>query len=360
MPQITIDLTDDAYALLTARADRRTITAESFAKDIVSYSLVFGWKDQLEAIQKIRQAVNMAWLSAYLLLPEQQSKHQFTEAELLEHYQLIYQNAKNADELLGQIAPGTTNQIGGPDYLTPPTFSNERFSWLLTEFPLRPFMESLLSEARANYGFTSEHPLFLTIEEDVPEQIRTEAETLHYVLDAFITWISKSLCEGNTINFTVRCDSSDRLRFTFHEETIGMPPEQLARIGEFVSHVDFPLSFGIGFAALHARLLATRHGGKVWAESEGLGKGSMVSFTLPIHAQDFIWDAPDHQKALSELRRSHVILSAWLAEAEWLPAKYLHFDDDARSALAQLARTELDQVLALLDQLEKDHATDHD
>jgi len=39
---------------------------------------------------------------------------------------------------------------------------------------------------------------------------------------------------------------------------------------------------GIGIGLTLAREIVELHGGKMWAESEGLGKGSKFIFTLPV------------------------------------------------------------------------------
>jgi len=62
---------------------------------------------------------------------------------------------------------------------------------------------------------------------------------------------------------------------------IGLPPDQLDRI--FLPfHKTDPRSDGSGLGLAIARRIVEAHGGRVWAESEGPGKGCRVLFSLPL------------------------------------------------------------------------------
>jgi signal transduction histidine kinase len=67
---------------------------------------------------------------------------------------------------------------------------------------------------------------------------------------------------------------------------VGIPPEHLAHIFTRFYRVDKSRSRasggGSGIGLTIARHLVEAHGGKIWAESEGDGKGSRFVFTLPM------------------------------------------------------------------------------
>jgi len=66
---------------------------------------------------------------------------------------------------------------------------------------------------------------------------------------------------------------------------IGLAPELTEKIFEKFYQVDSSMTRqvgGIGMGLPICRELVQLHGGKLWAESEGLGKGAKLSFTLPV------------------------------------------------------------------------------
>ncbi len=76
----------------------------------------------------------------------------------------------------------------------------------------------------------------------------------------------------------------DQIYVAVSDEGIGVPQDQLGRIFERFYQVDGGTSrrfggMGLGLALVHE--IIRRHGGRVWAESEGPGKGLTVIFLLP-------------------------------------------------------------------------------
>jgi histidine kinase len=67
---------------------------------------------------------------------------------------------------------------------------------------------------------------------------------------------------------------------------VGIPAEHLAHIFDRFYRVDASRSRGAGggsgIGLTIARRLVEAHGGRIWAESEGEGKGSVFTFTLPV------------------------------------------------------------------------------
>lgn len=75
------------------------------------------------------------------------------------------------------------------------------------------------------------------------------------------------------------------LRFSVEDTGRGLAPEDLERVFIRFYRVDKSrarTSGGSGIGLTIARHIVEIHGGIIWAESEGEGKGSMFSFTLPL------------------------------------------------------------------------------
>ena len=88
------------------------------------------------------------------------------------------------------------------------------------------------------------------------------------------------------------------------DEGVGVPPDKLPRLFErFYQVQGGPRrkygGMGIGLAL--CKEIVEQHGGRIWAESEGLGKGLTVTFTLPVHRSPYSPDGttteaqPAHQ-----------------------------------------------------------------
>jgi signal transduction histidine kinase len=76
------------------------------------------------------------------------------------------------------------------------------------------------------------------------------------------------------------------LLISVRDTGIGIPAGQLERIFDRFYRVDKSRSRraggGSGIGLTIARHLVEAHGGRIWAESEGEGKGSRFSFMLPL------------------------------------------------------------------------------
>lgn len=90
--------------------------------------------------------------------------------------------------------------------------------------------------------------------------------------------------EGGEVAISVEKKNGD-VQITVSDSGIGIPPEHLTDIFTRFYRVDKSRSRasggGSGIGLTIARLLIEAHGGRIWAESEGKGKGSRFIFTLP-------------------------------------------------------------------------------
>jgi signal transduction histidine kinase len=89
--------------------------------------------------------------------------------------------------------------------------------------------------------------------------------------------------EIEKINFSGRPEL-DQLQVRVRDTGIGIPPEKLEDIFEAFSQVDSSTTRkagGTGLGLPISRRLVEMHGGRLWAQSEGLGKGTTLLLELP-------------------------------------------------------------------------------
>ena len=79
--------------------------------------------------------------------------------------------------------------------------------------------------------------------------------------------------------------SGGQVQVTVRDTGVGIPPEHLPHIFTRFYRVDKSRSRqagGSGIGLTIAKHLVEAHGGRIWAESEGQGRGSAFTFTLPL------------------------------------------------------------------------------
>ena len=91
--------------------------------------------------------------------------------------------------------------------------------------------------------------------------------------------------EGGAVTIAAETKNGE-IQISVTDTGVGIPPEHLAHIFTRFYRVDKSRSRasggGSGIGLTIARHLVEAHGGRIWAESEGEGKGSRFVFTLPI------------------------------------------------------------------------------
>lgn len=91
--------------------------------------------------------------------------------------------------------------------------------------------------------------------------------------------------EGGAVTISVERRNGE-IQISVADTGVGIPPEHLAHIFTRFYRVDKSrsraLGGGSGIGLTIARHLVEAHGGRIWAESEGEGKGSRFVFTLPL------------------------------------------------------------------------------
>jgi len=117
-------------------------------------------------------------------------------------------------------------------------------------------------------------PLRVLADEDRMIQVLTNlaGNALQYTPEGGRVTISAKQIEGQA-------------RISVQDTGIGIPPEHLPLIFDRFYRVDRSrsrLQGGSGIGLTIARYLVEAHGGRIWAQSEGEGRGSVLHLTLPI------------------------------------------------------------------------------
>jgi two-component system phosphate regulon sensor histidine kinase PhoR len=87
---------------------------------------------------------------------------------------------------------------------------------------------------------------------------------------------------GGRITLRVAPDGEDAVRFSVADTGIGIAPHHLPRLFERFYKVDRSrASDGTGLGLAIAKHIVQAHGGQIWAESAGEGRGATFAFTLP-------------------------------------------------------------------------------
>ena len=121
-----------------------------------------------------------------------------------------------------------------------------------------------------------------TIEIHAPDELMAKYDSIRIfrVMENYLSNAIRYTSEGGEIEISVE-EGGSEVAVCVKDNGRGIPPEELEnvflrfyRIGERVTG-----STGLGLSIVKGIMKA--HGGRCWAKSEGVGKGSKFCFTLP-------------------------------------------------------------------------------
>ncbi len=147
----------------------------------------------------------------------------------------------------------------------------------VTEFDLIEALDQILIELAdklAGHQLLRQAPEALTIEGDRDKIIS--------ILDNYLKNSAKYANPGTTITVSIQ-DQGDEVVIAVGDEGIGIPPEDIKRIGKepgFRTSASKDQAGGIGLGMVYVHRVTEAHGGRVEIESE-LGEGSLFRSVLP-------------------------------------------------------------------------------
>ena len=86
--------------------------------------------------------------------------------------------------------------------------------------------------------------------------------------------------ENTTIKVTIT-DSNEVTLFTIEDHGIGLTPEDIPKLFKPFPDIKARVERGTGLGLSICKGIVELHGGEIWAESAGYGKGSIFHFTIP-------------------------------------------------------------------------------
>lgn len=99
----------------------------------------------------------------------------------------------------------------------------------------------------------------------------------------------------NAINYTPSgkiviklSDGNGKIRFEVHDSGVGITPEDMAHLFTEGGHGKDSIKVNVhstGYGLFIAKQVVDAHGGRIWAESDGAGKGARFIVELTVHAQ---------------------------------------------------------------------------
>lgn len=143
-------------------------------------------------------------------------------------------------------------------------------------FEIAETMKSRTSEAGLD--------LVVDVDDNLPE-LKMDKLRISQVLINLIGNATKFSKQGSTIHLKVKKQQGN-VCFEVRDEGRGIPQEKQDKVFDIFFQVDGDMDRKFGGAGLGLAItkgIVVSHGGNIWVESGGLGKGSSFKFTLPLN-----------------------------------------------------------------------------
>ncbi len=187
-----------------------------------------------------------------------------------ETYQQIHQEADRLNRLVDDLQELSRVEAGAYELDLRPT-------------PVAPLLETLAKRFRGQFEAKG-----VVLDLELPANLPPVRADEHRILQVLTNLTGNALQytpAGGTVTVGA-ARTNGQVRFTVRDTGAGIAPEHLPHLFDRFYRVDKSRSRaaggGSGIGLTIARHLVEAHGGEIWVESEGVGKGSAFSFTLPL------------------------------------------------------------------------------
>lgn len=184
-------------------------------------------------------------------------------------YHQVYQEAKRLQRLVDDLQVLNRVESGA-------------IQLNLEKYPVKELVE--ITQRRLLRQFDDKGVL---LELDIPDDLPKVSVDVDRIGQVFINLIGNSLQytpSGGVVTVMAK-EKMNQILVTISDTGIGISPENLSNIFTRFYRVDKSRSRaggGSGIGLTIAKHLVESHGGKIWAESPGLGNGSTIRVLLPI------------------------------------------------------------------------------
>jgi len=198
--------------------------------------------------------------------------------------------SKNKDELMHMIETVTNNATYLSNIVTN-TLSISRLDTGKSQLKFEPYnIYDIVNEAVNNDEVMfskGEINIINNTPKNLPK-VYVDKLRIIEVLQNLISNADKFMEKDKKLVFDATADSKF-VTVSVKDNGIGIAPEHITKIFEEFFKADpsrHSHSSGLGLSI--CKRIIEKHGGKIWAESEGIGKGSTFKFTLPIYKEQKI------------------------------------------------------------------------
>jgi signal transduction histidine kinase/CHASE3 domain sensor protein len=149
--------------------------------------------------------------------------------------------------------------------------------------PSRTDLAALLYRAATAMGEDLERPIRMDLSAALP-LVRADGERIHQLLINLLSNARKYSPGGGPVTVRARV-ADDAVQVTIQDAGLGIPAAALPQVFSKFYRVDSSDRReikGTGLGLSIAKQIVESHGGRIWAESDGLGQGARFCFTLPI------------------------------------------------------------------------------
>ncbi len=203
--------------------------------------------------------------NALEFLSNRQDTEQMTNAQLKDYLQMIQRNSSRLQLFVNDLIHAF--HMGPKDSLL-----------MKQEFDLQQTIRKILRDHTERKSFQS--PVTFN-EIQTPLVVRADSAKISQVFSNIFSNAIK-FSDGKPITVSV-IRSGSEVTISVKDEGLGIPPEEMPNVFDrFYQGISGQKKRGTGIGLTIAKIWVEAHGGKIWAESEGEGKGTAVSFTLPV------------------------------------------------------------------------------